>query len=69
MVEKKTEQRTQGGDLDQHNDAAGPQYESLERRLLEFIDKLDKLTLELGEIKQQQKLLTDIIKNDKSARH
>jgi len=34
---------------------------------VEFIEKLDKLTQELNEIKQQQKLLTDMIKNDKSA--
>lgn len=67
MVEKKTKQGIQGSDLDQHNDAAGPQYESLERRLSEFIEKLDRLTLELVEIKQQQKILTDMIKNDKSA--
>lgn len=53
--------------MDQHNDAAGPQYESLERKLVEFIEKLDKLTQELNEIKQQQQVLTDMIKNDKSA--
>jgi hypothetical protein len=35
--------------------------------LSEFIEKLDRLTLELVEIKQQQKILTDMIKNDKSA--
>jgi len=34
---------------------------------VEFIEKLDRLTQELNEIKQQQKLLTDMIKNDKSA--
>jgi hypothetical protein len=34
---------------------------------VEFIVKLDKLTQELNEIKQQQKLLTDMIKNDKPA--
>jgi phage shock protein A len=67
MVEKKTQQGNKRGNLDQHYDAAGPQYESLERRLVEFIVKLDKLTQELNEIKQQQKLLTDMIKNDKPA--
>lgn len=48
--------------MDKHDDSAGTRYESLEIRLLVFIEKLAAMDADVEEIKNQQRLLLDIIR-------
>jgi len=48
--------------VDEHSDGAGPRYLMLEKRLAILIDRLDEMTQEVLEIKQQQTDILEFIK-------
>ena len=62
MVDKEIRKKPRRSNVDQHDNAAGPRYESLELRLLAFIEKLNAMNAEVEEIKNQQRLLLDLLK-------
>jgi hypothetical protein len=48
--------------VDKHDNAAGTRFELLESRLLDFIEKLDRMNSEVEEIKKQQRELLDLLR-------
>jgi hypothetical protein len=48
--------------VDKHNDGAGTRFQSLEKRLADFIERFDAMTEEMLAIKKQQEDLIKLIK-------
>ena len=48
--------------MDKHSNDAGPRYEKLEARLVILINRLDEMSQEVIEIKQQQADILEFIK-------
>ena len=63
MVEKQTKKESRRSNVAKHNDGAGTRYESLEKKLGLFIEKLNSVTSEIDEIKQQQAEILNYIKS------
>jgi hypothetical protein len=63
MVEKQTKKESRRSSLAEHNDGSGPRYESLEKKLGTFIEKLNAVKSEINEIKQQQAEILEYIKS------
>jgi predicted transcriptional regulator len=62
MVDKETKKRPRRSDVDKHNDGAGTRFQSLEKRLADFIERFDAMTEEMLAIKKQQEDLIKLIK-------
>jgi molecular chaperone GrpE (heat shock protein) len=63
MVDKQIKKESGRSDLAKHNNGAGPRYESLEKQLEQFIEKLNSVKAEMDEIKQQQAEILNYIKS------
>ena len=62
MVDKQITKKPKRSEVDKHDNAAGTRFEFLESRLLDFIEKLDKMNSEVEEIKKQQRELLDLLR-------
>jgi hypothetical protein len=62
MVEKENKKQSRRSAVDKHNDGTGDRFVQLESKLVEFIDKLNCVSTELENIKQQQHDLIELVK-------